>query len=78
MQVGIMNSSELGTDCWNPARVTEGECKRVPFCSYAAVKRCKAYCDTRKYQVQVIRVRGNGSREVIKSYITSKPLKEPK
>ena len=39
----IVNSSELGTDCWLPQRfVRGGRCQRIESCKYPEKKTCEA------------------------------------
>lgn len=76
MKVGAINFSELGTKCWDPARMGS-ECKRVQGCPYAIKNHCKAFVTTRNYKVQIVRVGADGSKQILNEYETTKPLKEP-
>lgn len=38
----IVNSSELGTNCWLPVRFCGGRCQRVMVCKYPEKRTCKA------------------------------------
>lgn len=76
MKAGVISFSELGSECWDPARMGS-ECKRVQVCKYAAKNHCQAFTTTRNYKVQVVRVGADGSKQTLKEYETTKPLKEP-
>lgn len=76
MKAGVISFSELGSECWDPARMGS-ECKRVLWCKLLTKKLCKAFTITRNYKVQVVRVGADGSKQTLKEYETTKPLKEP-
>jgi len=43
MKTAIVDSKELGTNCWSPAKLTEGKrCSRVMLCKYPDKRTCKA------------------------------------
>ena len=76
MKVGTISFSELGSECWDPARMGS-ECKRVPWCMWSTKKHCKAFVITKNYKVQIVKVGCDGSKQILKEYETNKPLKEP-
>ena len=60
MKSKIVNSSELGTNCWCPARFCDGiRCKRIFDCKYPEKLTCKAVGSEiayiKEYTQQVIR-----------------------
>lgn len=75
MKVGEINFSELGSECWDPAQIG-GECKRVQICKCSPKKYCRAYITTRNYKVQIVQVRCDGSKQVLKEYATNNPLQK--
>jgi hypothetical protein len=75
MKVGAINFSELGSECWDPARMGS-ECKIARSCRWASKKHCKAYVITRNYKVQIVRVSCDGSKQILKEYETTKPLQK--
>jgi len=42
MKTAIVNSKELGTNCWSPKRFCGGRCDRVMVCNYPEKATCKA------------------------------------
>ena len=52
MKVAIINSTELGTNCWQGVRFHGGECKLVEVCKYPEKKECRAHKDKRVYSIE--------------------------
>jgi hypothetical protein len=42
LKVATVRISELGTNCWLPARFCGGKCQRAMRCTYPEKKTCKA------------------------------------
>ena len=42
MKSAVVNSKDLGTNCWSPKRFCGGRCDRVMYCKYPEKETCKA------------------------------------
>lgn len=79
MTTVIVKASELGTECWSPARFTGSECKRLDKCKAACKKTCKAFQLKRKvtWVATTTRLDSAGNGTLISKEVLSKPDLSP-
>jgi hypothetical protein len=74
LKVAIVKFSELGTECWSPARFCGSECKRLDKCKAACKKTCKAFQLKRKvtWVATTTRLDSAGHETLISKEVLSK------
>jgi hypothetical protein len=49
IQMAVISSAQLGTNCWSPRRFVGGRCSHVLYCHYPEKESCKAVASEIKY-----------------------------